>query len=129
MEIIFLTLDDVMEIHADQVAAHGGEPSVRDLGLLASAVEMPAASFGGQYLHEFPHEMAAAYLFHLCANHPFVDGNKRTSLDAALTFLRLNGYEIDATPQNVIDFTLAVASGKLGKAEAGVFFKRHVRRA
>ncbi len=87
----FLTLSEVLEIHKAQIEAHGGSDGVRDLGLLESALAVPQASFGGAFLHAAPFEMAAAYAFHIAENQPFVDGNKRTALAAALIFLELNG--------------------------------------
>ncbi|HYQ81440.1 MAG TPA: Fic family protein, partial [Anaeromyxobacteraceae bacterium] len=72
----FLTLDEVLALHADQIGRYGGSPGLRDLGLLESALAAPRATFGGEHLHGSLPEMAAAYLFHLVRNHPFVDGNK-----------------------------------------------------
>ena len=76
MSPIFLGLDEVIEIHRDQIERYGGHPGVRDMGLLQSAIAMPQASHGGKYLHADLFEMAAAYLFHIVQNHPFVDANK-----------------------------------------------------
>lgn len=82
-EPIFLSFEDVIEIHRDQIVRYGGASGVRDIGLLQSAVLMPLAQFEGKFLHKDLFEMAAAYLFHLAKNHPFVDGNKRVGLVAA----------------------------------------------
>jgi death-on-curing protein len=127
VNITFLTTDDVLDLHADQIAAFGGSPGVRDLGLLQSAVAMPQGGFGGTFAHEFPHEMAAAYLFHIAANHPFVDGNKRTGLAAALVFLEMNDYTLEADQTAVGDLVLEVAAGRLDKQGVAAFFKAHVR--
>ena len=127
MNIVFLTPDDVLDLHADQIAVFGGSAGVRDLGLLQSAVAMPQTGFGGQLAHAFPHEMAAAYLFHIAANHPFVDGNKRTGLAAALVFLEINDYTLAADKTAVGDMVLAVAAVTLDKQGAVDFFKAHVR--
>ena len=91
MEPSFLTLADVIRIHVDQIERYGGLAGIRDLGLLQSALAMPGASYGGEWLHRDLFEMAAAYAFHLSQNHPFVDGNKRTALASALVFLEPNG--------------------------------------
>jgi death-on-curing protein len=91
----FLNVEDVLELHEMQLKAFGGSSGIRDRGLLESAVAMPEASYGGEYVHEDLYEMAAAYAFHLAENQPFLDGNKRTALHAALMFLDLNGYEVD----------------------------------
>ena len=80
MRPLFLTLEEVREIHIDQIERYGGGPGIRDISLLQSAIAMPAAGFGEQYLHGDLFEMAAAYLFHLVQNHPFVDGNKNLAI-------------------------------------------------
>ena len=116
-DIIFLTLSEVVDIHADQITRYGGADGVRDINLLSSAVAMPLASFSNNYLHTDIYEMAAAYAFHICQNHPFVDGNKRTALAAALVFLVLNGINITDPSGKLYDSMISLASGKLGKAE------------
>ncbi|NQT35948.1 MAG: type II toxin-antitoxin system death-on-curing family toxin [Planctomycetes bacterium] len=121
----FLSVDDVLILHADQIDLYGGDHGVRDPGLLESAVAQPQAAFGGQVLHEFPFEMAAAYLFHLVQNHPFFDGNKRTGAVAALVFLDLNGIEIGAPEGSLYELTISVATGQAGKAEIGEFFRTY----
>jgi death-on-curing protein len=124
---LFLTLDEVLAIHADQVERYGGLPGLRDLGLLESAVAIPRAEFGGKLLHPTLEEMAAAYLFHLVQNHPFADGNKRVGLAAALAFLGLNDRRLVAKEDEVVALVVSVASGKLGKAEVAVFLRTHVK--
>jgi death-on-curing protein len=106
----------VLEIHAAQIAEHGGDPGLRDEGLLDSALTQPMAAFGGQYLHEDLFTMAAAYLFHLANNHAFVDGNKRTGLAAALVFLDANGFEIDDEGTELADMVLEMVEEKRDKA-------------
>jgi death on curing protein len=101
---------------------------VRDAGLLESAVAMPGAGFGGQYLHRDVPEMAAAYQFHLAQNHPFFDGNKRVAAIAAAVFLRLNGWELTADPDDFYRVTLAVADGSADKSAAAAFFRANTRR-
>ena len=92
----FLALDEVLAIHADQLDRYGGLAGLRDSPALVSALGMPAATFDGAYLHGDVFEMAAAYLFHLARNHPFVDGNKRTALMVAIVFLGFNGKALEA---------------------------------
>ncbi|MCL4195155.1 MAG: type II toxin-antitoxin system death-on-curing family toxin [Thermoguttaceae bacterium] len=121
----FLSTEDVLALHADLVDLYGGEHGVRDMGLLDSAVAQPRASFGGQFLHQDLFEMAAAYLYHLVQNHPFLDGNKRTGAVAAMVFLDLNGIDIDAPKGGLYDLTMAVATGQVGKAEITAFFRTH----
>ncbi|HET9419468.1 MAG TPA: type II toxin-antitoxin system death-on-curing family toxin [Chthoniobacterales bacterium] len=86
-----LTVAAVKAIHAEVLAAHGGSPGIRDANLLESAVAAPQATMMGQPLIFDPVEIAAAYLFYICRNHPFVDGNKRTALASCLVFLKANG--------------------------------------
>ncbi len=124
----FLGLDEVLEIHRGQIERHGGRLGVRDLGLLESELAMPRAGSRGVYFHADVHEMAAAYLFHLIMNHPFVDGNKRVGAMAAYVFLRLNGFELTATNAELVHLVLGVAEGRIGKASASVFLRRSTTR-
>ena len=121
----FLSLEDVLRIHATQFAEEGGSPGLRDVGLLESALAMPRAGFGGEYLHPDLHEMAAAYLFHVAKNHPFVDGNKRTALVSALVFLELNGVRVDAPDRAIEDLVVGVAEGLVPKSAVAEFLRRH----
>ena len=125
---LFLTLDEVIEIHRGVIERFGGSPGIRDMGLLQSAVAMPQASFIGQFLHDDLFEMAAAYLFHIVQNHPFVDGNKRVGAMAAYTFLRLNGLTLTSPDIDFETIILGVAQGKLGKAAVAEFLRTHSRR-
>lgn len=93
---LFLTREEVLLIHADQIQKYGGDSALRDSGLLESALAQPQAAFEGQWLCKSLVEMAAAYLYHIVQNHPFLDGNKRTGTVAALVFLELNGLELNA---------------------------------
>lgn len=112
---ILLTVEQVRTIHKNSIARFGGAPDIRDEGLLESAVSMPGATFGGQYLHDGLVPMAAAYLFHICKNHAFVDGNKRAALASAETFLVLNGRRFVASEDELEQITLGVADGTIGK--------------
>ncbi|MGB9866520.1 MAG: type II toxin-antitoxin system death-on-curing family toxin [Bacillota bacterium] len=116
-ELQFLTLADVVEIHRDQIARYGGRSGIRDLQTLLSALAVPQATFDGNYLHADLFEMAAAYGFHLCQNHPFVDGNKRTALACALVFLEMNGISVDDPRAALYGAMLSIATGTLGKGE------------
>ena len=125
MNPVFLTLDEVLALHRDQIERYGGAMGLRDLGLLQSALGTPQASFGGGFLHCSLPEMAAAYLYHIVCNHPFVDGNKRTGLMAAIGFLGLNGLELNANPDVLARLVLGIAAGSVSKAEAAVFLAAH----
>jgi death-on-curing protein len=127
VNVVFLTLAEVLALHGDQIARYGGKPGVRDLGLLQSALAVPAATFGGEFLHASIHEIAAAYLFHVVRNHPFIDGNKRTGLMAMLAFLGLNSLRLHAAPDDLTKLVLGVAEGAIGKPEIAVLVKRSVR--
>jgi death-on-curing protein len=111
----FLTLAEVLEFHEDLVKSFGGNSGVRDLGLLESAVAMPQSGSAGVFFHPFPFEMAAAYAFHIAQNHPFVDGNKRTALAAALVFLELNGFPVLGGESELEAATWQIASGTMDK--------------
>lgn len=121
----FLTLDDVLAIHADQIRRYRGRPGLRDLGLLQSALAMPETTFGDEFLHPSVFEMAAAYLFHVARNHPFADGNKRTALMTALVFLGLNRQRLRADPDALYALVDGVAAGNVDKSEVSVFLRRH----
>lgn len=121
----FLTLDEVLAIHAHQVERYGGRPGIRDLALLESALAMPRAAFNNDDLHPSLHEKAAAYLFHLVKNHPFFDGNKRAGLAACLVFVQINGIETRSTDDELVEVVVAVAEGRALKADLAVFLSRH----
>ncbi len=122
-KITFLTLAEVVEIHADQIHRYGGTDGIRDINLLSSAVAMPYASFSGSFLHADIDEMAAAYAFHICQNHPFVDGNKRTALASSLVFLELNGINISDPKMKLYKGVMLLAAGNLGKTEFAEILK------
>ena len=116
----------VREIHAEAIAQFGGTDETRDLALLESAVAAPQATFGGKSPYADLVEIAAAFLFYLCRNHPFLDGNKRTALGACLVFLRLNGLQ-PLPDGNVWEaLTLAVASGEIDRDETTKRLRRLV---
>jgi death-on-curing protein len=116
MEPVFLSLDEVLEIHEQQIVRYGGSSGIRDAAGLESAVATPQATFGGVFLHTSIPAMAAAYLFHLCQNHAFIDGNKRVGANAAITFLLMNNWEPPFDEEELVRLVLSVAAGELGKA-------------
>jgi death-on-curing protein len=128
VSIDFLTVQDVLQIQEDQLRLYGGAQGLRDLGMLQSAVAQPEATFGGNYLHRDIFHMAAAYLFHLCGNHPFVDGNKRTAAAACLVFLDLNGYDLTASENDFEQLVWDVANGKLDKDQIRTFIQKHSKK-
>ena len=125
MEPIFLGLDEVLEIHHDQIERYGGTPGMRDINLLQSALAQPTAGFSGGYFHEDIFAMAAAYLFHIIQNHPFIDGNKRTGAVAAVVFLALNDIDFEAGEDEFESIVQAVAEGRIDKITVADFFREH----
>lgn len=132
-EFLYLDAEAVIAIHGEVLAAHGGSPGLRDQGLLESAVAAPQASCGGELLIQDPIEIAAAYLFYLCRNHPFVDGNKRTALAAALVFLQRNVMLKDpGLPARNVDaweaLVLDVAASRIDREETTARLRKLLRR-
>lgn len=122
-EPVFLTLAEVMEIHADQILRYGGAKGIRDVNLLSSAVAMPLASYEEKFLHNDIFEMAAAYTFHICQNHPFVDGNKRTALASGLVFLEMNGVSILDPEGKLYEMMVTLAEGTIEKTHVTLAFR------
>jgi death-on-curing protein len=111
----YLTVDQVLRIHARSIEQFGGDFGVRDLGLLDSAVAQPRTSFGGKNLYPTLADKAAALAFSLVMNHPFADGNKRTGYGAMMTFLSRNGYTIAAPMDERESVFLRLAAGELDR--------------
>jgi death-on-curing protein len=126
-ELEFLDVEDVIELHAAQLQEYGGSAGLRDRGLLESAVAQPQSSFGGQLAHDGLFAMAAAYLFHIVGNHPFVDGNKRAGLLAALVFMDMNGISIDHASAALYELTMGVAEGRTDKRAVAAELERIAR--
>jgi death-on-curing protein len=119
----FVSKSMVLSIHARQIERFGGTPGVRDEGLLESALAQPQVTFGGQFLHPTISEQAAAYLYHIAMNHPFIDGNKRTAFAVMDTFLRLNGCTLNLTDDRAYDLVMRVARGTMTKEELSTEFE------
>lgn len=124
--MIFVTIQEIIEDHAEIIRKYGGVDGIRDIGLLASAMEMPKAMMFGECLHPTIFDKAAAYLFHIICNHPFVDGNKRTGTMAALTFLRQNQIHIEFTEEQTAileELVVDTAKGTMTKEQIAEFFR------
>lgn len=127
-EILFLSYEEVLQFHADQLGLFGGQDGIRDEGVLRSALAMPEATYDGAYLHEDEFSMAAAYAFHIAEGQPFVDGNKRTGLNAALVFLELNGWSAEDPEEELYDAMIGLATGTYTKSTLADVFRRLSRR-
>ena len=112
-----LTVEIVREIHQAAIRDFGGSDGIRENALLESAVAAPQATFGGKSIYASLSEIAAAYLYYLCKNHPFLDGNKRTALGACLVFLRLNGVETKPDGPQWEQLVLDVAASRIDREE------------
>ncbi|GHV96040.1 death-on-curing protein [Spirochaetia bacterium] len=126
--IKFLTLSEILIILEDQIRNYGGVYGVRDLNLLSSGLYVPQSGFNGQYLHNTIPAMAAAYAYHLCQNHPFIDGNKRVALASSLVFLDINDYKFSCSDEILYDEIIGVAKSEIKKEELVKFYEKHSRK-
>jgi len=122
--MIFLTIEEVIQIHDDLVSEYGGLQGIRDMGLLISAIEMPKATMFGEHLHESLFDKASAYLFHIVCNHAFLDGNKRTGAASTLIFLIQNGCKTKYSMEEFEEMVCKVAQGKFSKEEISKFLQQ-----
>lgn len=112
---VFIPKKVILLLHEQLIDRYGGTTGLRDENLLDSAIEQPKITFDGAFLHESLYEMAAAYGFHLCMNHPFLDGNKRIALVAIDVFLQRNGYEMIASEEETYEIMMKLSTGQLTK--------------
>lgn len=125
--ITYLTVDQAIKVHDRLIEQHGGLPGIREIGLLASAMEMPKSAFNGHEMFPTLLDKAAAYLFYIAKNHPFLDGNKRTAAFVAVLFLRMNGLKISIDKQQYELLVVGTAEGLISKAQIFLFFERSVK--
>jgi len=126
--IKFLTASEILLILEDQIRNYGGKYGLRDINLLSSAVYMPQSSFNGKYLHKTIPAMAAAYAYHLCQNHPFIDGNKRVALAGSLVFLEINGYEFNCKDEILYNKIMELARGDIKKEDLINFYQKYSKK-
>lgn len=125
--MIFLSLQQVTDFHSEIISTLGGVLGIRELNLLISALEMPKAAIFGEFLHHSIYDKAAAYLYHIVCNYPFVDGNKRIGLVVALTFFEVNHVRLDYDEYELEDLVIGIACGQIKKPAVAAFFcKSHV---
>jgi death on curing protein len=127
MNLRFLTIDDVLRMHNYAIAEYGGSVGIRDINLLESAVAQPEMFVFGEYVHKDIFHMGAAYSFHIIKNHPFVDGNKRTGIIAALTFFDYNSIFLTVDLKSLYNFAIDIADSKLSKEQIAEFYKNFTK--
>ncbi len=127
MTVEYLSIGQLLALHAQQLRRYGGGAGMRDRGGLESALARPAATYGGEDLYPDIADKAAALMHSLALNHPFVDGNKRVSAFAAIVFAESNGHEFLATPDELVETTLAVAEGKMAVEALAIWFRQRLR--
>lgn len=130
MQVIFLSTEQVIAIHSNQIELYGGQDGIRDYNMLESAVGAPKSSFGGKLLYKTLPEMAAACFFSIINNHAFIDGNKRTAVMTAYVFIYMNGYELQVDEDELVDFAVNVIEQRLSREAIAQFLdKDTVKRA
>jgi len=125
-QTLFLTLEQILTIHTDQIERYGGSHGLRDLGLLESAVFRPASSFGGEDLYPTIFDKAAALTHSLLLNHPFVDGNKRTAIASMILFLEINRQKFFFSEKEIIEFALWVENKKPTLEQIAGWLEKHI---
>jgi len=122
--IRYLSIQEVIEIHDQIIDIYGGSFGLRDLGLLASAIEMPKSKFDNKFLHPTIFDKASAYLYHICNNHPFIDGNKRTAAVSTLVFLEDNEISLKFNESKFENLIVEIAIGKINKKYISSILKK-----
>ena len=124
---LYLSVDQILALHAELIEEFGGGTGLRDRGVLESAAARPAMTFGGEDLYEDAAAKAAALLHSLVLNHPFLDGNKRVGIHATEFFLEMNGWSLAATDDELEELTLAVARGQIAAEALAIWFRQRLR--
>lgn len=125
--IVYLDVDQLVELHREQLGGYGGLAGLRDRGGLEAAAARPTMTFGGEDLYADVPEKAAALMHSLALNHPFVDGNKRVAAHAAVLFALVNGFDCLATPDDLVSVTLDVAKGDVEVEALAIWFRQRLR--
>ena len=124
-EVKFLTLDDVLHIHRDQIDQMGGDPSLRSKGLLRACISVPSNKIGGHYAHQDIFEMAAAYIFHIIDQRPFTQANQRVAAMSCLYFLYLHQIDLTCSPEDFTQLVRKTSEGKNAKMQIADFLRRN----
>ena len=122
---IYLTLEQIIIIHEDQIVRYGGYSGLRDINLLESAVFRSQSSFGGEDLYRTIFDKASALMHSLILNHPFVDGNKRTGTVCMLVFLELNGYRLQVDQKALVNTALSMESKNMNVEKLSAWLKKY----
>ncbi len=125
---VFLTFEQILAIHDSQIEMYGGSHGIRELSLLESAVMRPQTTFAGRDLYSSLFEKTAVLTYSLIINHPFVDGNKRTGIVAALIFTEINGFKIVCSDKELLSLSLRVVSKKINLQNLADWFKKHSKK-
>ena len=125
MAIHFIPKDLVLTIHADLLRRYGGRAGLRDAGLLESALAQPMITVDRKDAHKTIFHKAAAYGFHICKNHPFVDGNKRVAFVLMNIFLERNGWYLESSEEDAYEMMMRLASSKMTKIQLSAWLKNH----
>lgn len=125
---VFLTFEQVLAIHDNQIELYGGSHGIRELSLLESAVMRPQTTFAGRDLYPTLFEKAAVLMHSLVMNHPFIDGNKRTGTVSALTFFEINSIRISSKQGELEQLSLKLESKKINLQDLADWFKKHSKK-
>ncbi len=128
MKYIYITLEEVLAIHFDQIERYGGRHGVRSLDLLLSSIARPQASFGGSDLYKNIYEKGSSIVHSIILNHPFIDGNKRTAITSLARFLHINSFELSATNNQVIEFMLKIATNSVSQLDISNWIEKHSKK-
>jgi len=120
----YLSLEQVALLHKIQINKLGGSNGIRDIRLLESSIMRPQVSFGGEDIYKTAFQKAAVLTHSIIKNHPFIDGNKRTGMYAALTFLEINGHHVKLSTNKLVEFGLGVATNKISDSELASIFEK-----
>jgi death-on-curing protein len=119
------TLEEILILHDYQIKRFGGKYGVRDIRMLESAIQRPQATFDGKDLYPTLFQKASAVVHSIIKNHPFVDGNKRTGIHAALTFLGENGIEVDVKNKDIVKLGLDISNDKISLKDLAGWFEQN----